>query len=106
MGRKQGKGRPQESPHLSVVKAVVHVPPIKSFQCPSVDSLQQIQTGSALSEVTALWGCTQPSKVSPQKLVIITELAVSHRSGPRPSTCNYCCDFEQMGRDYVSNVCG
>lgn len=75
MGREEGKGRPLQAPHLSVVKAVVHVPPVKSSQCPTMDSLQQIQTCSALSEITVLWGCSQPPKVNPQKLVFITELA-------------------------------
>lgn len=77
MGREEGKGRPRplEAPHLSVVKAVVHVPPVKSSQLPSMDSLQQIHTCSGLSEITVLWGCSQTSKVKPQKLVFITELA-------------------------------
>lgn len=72
---KRRENREREEPHLSVVKAVVHVPPIKSSQCPTLDSLQQNQTCSGLSEITVLVGCSQPSKIKPQMLVLITELA-------------------------------
>lgn len=105
MGREEGNGKPWplEAPHLSVVKAVVPVPPVKSSQCPTMDSLQQIQTCSGLNESTVLWG----GAVHPHKSNLRSQFSslnwqdfssVSHRSGPGPSTSNYCYDFWTNGQ--------